>query len=237
MNALKPILELQNRWSMIPGKDDLLIETCVSREGYHLFIFPFEGHLVNEGLGALLAYRLSRLFPLTLSIAVNDYGLELLSDREIPLKPFEDLSIFDTGHLLDDIFASINASEMGRRQFRGIARVAGLVFQGYPGRPKSYGQVQASSSLLYNVFERFEPENLLLEQAKGEVLERQLEFNRLFRSLNRMSLANLHLIATDHITPLAFPIMVNRLRTRISSEKLVDRVKRMQVKLERKAGR
>jgi ATP-dependent Lhr-like helicase len=237
MNALKPILELQNRWSMIPGKDDLLIETCVSREGYHLFIFPFEGHLVNEGLGALLAYRLSRLFPLTLSIAVNDYGLELLSDREIPLKPFEDLSIFDTGHLLDDIFASINASEMGRRQFRGVARVAGLVFQGYPGRPKSYGQVQASSSLLYNVFERFEPENLLLEQAKGEVLERQLEFNRLFRSLNRMSLANLHLIATDHITPLAFPIMVNRLRTRISSEKLVDRVKRMQVKLERKAGR
>lgn len=237
MNALKPILELQNRWSMIPAKDDLLVETCVSREGYHLFIFPFEGHLVNEGLGALLAYRLSRLFPLTLSIAVNDYGLELLSDREIPLKPFEDLSIFDTGHLLDDIFASINASEMGRRQFRGIARVAGLVFQGYPGRPKSHGQVQASSSLLYNVFERFEPDNLLLEQAKREVLERQLEFNRLFRSLNRMSRANLHLIATDQITPLAFPIMVNRLRTRISSEKLVDRVKRMQVMLERKAGR
>ena len=222
---------------MIPAKDDLLIETLVSREGYHLFIFPFEGHLVNEGLGALLAFRLSRLTPLTISIAVNDYGLELLSDREIPLTPFENLSIFNTDQLLDDIVDSINASEMGRRQFRGIARVAGLVFQGYPGRPKSYGQVQASSSLLYNVFERFEPENLLLKQAKREVLERQLEISRLIRSLNRMARANLRLMGTDQITPLAFPIMVNRLRTGVSSEKLVDRIKRMQLKLEKKAGR
>jgi ATP-dependent Lhr-like helicase len=236
MEALRPTLDLQARWSIIPAKDDLLIEKWISREGHHLFIFPFEGHLVNEGLGALLAYRLSRFTPLTLSIAVNDYGLELLCDREIPLEPFENLSIFSTDRLLDDILESVNAAEMGRRQFREIARVAGLVFQGYPGRHKSIGQTQASSSLLYNVFQRYEPENLLFKQSTSEVLARQLEFNRLYNSLHRIARANLKLIETDQVTPLAFPIMVNRLRSRISSEKLVDRVKRMQLRLEKKAG-
>jgi Lhr-like helicase len=191
---------------------------------------------VNEGLGALLAYRLTRSIPLTLSIAVNDYGLELLSDREIPLAPFEDLSLFSTDRLLEDILDSVNAAEMGRRQFREIARIAGLVFQGYPGRPKSGGQIQASSSLLYNVFQRFEPDNLLLEQSTREILERQLEFRRLYQSLDRMARADLHLIETEQITPLAFPIMVNRLRTRVSSERLADRVRRMLLKLEKKAN-
>ena len=236
MEALRPILELQTRWSMIPGREDLLIEKCVSRDGHHLFIFPFEGHLVNEGLGALIAYRLSRSTPLTLAIAVNDYGLELLSDQDIPMEPFQDLSIFSTERLLEDILESVNAAEMGRRQFREIARIAGLVFQGYPGRPKSGGQIQASSSLLYNVFQRYEPENLLLKQSTREVLERQLEFHRLSRSLRRLARANLYLIETEQTSPLAFPIMVNRLRTRISSEKLADRVRRMQLRLERKAG-
>ena len=236
MDALRPIMDLQGRWSKIPGRKDLLIEKCTTRDGRHLFIFPFEGHLVNEGLGALMALRLSRLTPLTLSVAVNDYGLELLSDRNIPLEPFEDLSIFSTGQLYEDIFQSINAAEMGRRQFREIARVAGLVFQGYPGRPKSSSQIQASSSLLYNVFQRYEPDNLLLQQSTREVLERQLEFKRLSQSLKRMAGAHLHLIECDQITPLAFPIMVNRLRTRLSSEKLAERIKRMHLKLEKKAG-
>ena len=235
MQALRPILELQARWSMIPAANDLLIETWVSREGHHLFVFPFEGHLVNEGIGALLAYRLSQITPLTISIAVNDYGIELLCDRKIPLAPFDDLSIFSTDRLLEDILDSVNAAEMGRRQFREIARIAGLVFQGYPGRPKSGGQIQASSSLLYNVFKRFEPDNLLIEQATREILERQLEFHRLDQSLGRMAGADLHLIETAQPTPLAFPIMVNRLRTRVSSEKLADRVKRMIAKLEKKA--
>jgi ATP-dependent Lhr-like helicase len=237
MGALRPILELQKRWSIIPRRQDLLIEKCISRDGHHLFIFPFEGHLVNEGLGALLAYRLSRKTPLTLAISVNDYGLELLCDREIPLEGFKDSSVFSTDRLLEDILESVNSAEMGRRQFREIARIAGLVFQGYPGRPKSGGQIQASSSLLYNVFQRYEPENLLFKQSTREVLERQLEYCRLLQSLNRIVRANLRLIETDQFTPLAFPILANRLRTVISSEKLAERVKRMSLRLEIKADK
>jgi ATP-dependent Lhr-like helicase len=237
MEAVRPLLDIQARWSRIPGSGDLLIEKLASRDGNHLFLFSFDGYLVNEGLGALLAYRLSRPAPLTISIAVNDYGLELLSDREIPTASFENGSIFNTDELLQDILASLNISEMARRRFRGIARVAGLVFQGYPGRRKSWGQVQASSSLLYNVFRRYDPENLLVEQSTREILERQLEFERLSQSLDRMAASRLHLIETAQPTPLAFPILVNRLRTRISSEKLADRVRRMQLKLEKAVNR
>ncbi len=237
MEAVRPLLEIQARWSMIPGCGDLLIEKLASRDGNHLFIFSFDGHLVNEGLGALLAYRLSKPAPLTISIAVNDYGLEMLSDREIPTAPFENGSIFNTDELMMDILESLNVSEMAQRRFRGIARVAGLVFQGYPGRRKSWGQIQASSSLLYKVFRRYDPGNLLIQQSTREILERQLEFRRLSQSLNRMAASRLHLIETGQPTPLAFPIMVNRLRTRISSEKLADRVRRMQLKLEKAADR
>jgi len=235
--AVRPILTLQARWSIIPGRTDLLVETCRSRDGHHLFIFPFAGHLVNEGLGALFAYRLSRQAPMTIAIAVNDYGIELLSDRPIPIAPFQDAGIFGTENLLADIMAGVNASEMARRRFREISRIAGLVFQGYPGRRKSGGQIQTSAGLLYNVFQRYEPDNLLLKQSSREVLEQQLELRRLSESLRRMASATLHIIDTGQFTPLAFPIMVNRLRTRISSEKLADRVRRMQLSLEKKANR
>jgi ATP-dependent Lhr-like helicase len=237
MKAVRPLLETQARWSMIPGKGDLLIEKLTSRDGHHLFIFSFEGLLVNEGLGALLAYRLSKTAPLTLSVAVNDYGIELLCDREIPEDPFENRSIFKTRNLMEDILESLNVSEMARRRFRGIARVAGLIFQGYPGRQKSLRQVQSSSSLLYNVFRRYDPENLLVDQANIEVLERQLEFERLLQSLKRLAMLQIHFIETAQPTPLAFPILVNRLRTRVSSEKLADRVRRMQIRLEKAADK
>jgi ATP-dependent Lhr-like helicase len=235
MQAVQPILAQQARWSLIPSHDDLLIENLVSREGHHLFVFPFEGRLVHEGLGALLAYRLSRTQPLTLSIAVNDYGLELLSDQEIPLTALENGRLLSTDHLSADILASVNAAEMDQRQFREIARVAGLIFPGYPGRPKGSHQLQASSGLLYKVFQRYAPDNLLLAQSTREVLERQLEYRRLHQSLERMARSTIRLVEIPHPTPLAFPIMVDRLRSRVSSEKLAARVRRMQLQLEKKA--
>jgi ATP-dependent Lhr-like helicase len=233
--AVAPLLELQQRWSAIPGRRELLVEALRTRDGRHLFLYPFEGRRVHEGLGALLAWRLSQIEVLSIAVSVNDYGLELLCDREIPLASVEDGSLFRTADLMADILASLNASEMARRQFREVARVAGLVFQGYPGRRKSGSQVQASSGLLYNVFQRYDPENLLLGQSVREVLENQLEFRRLEDCLQRMAQSRVCLEHPPHPTPLAFPLMVDRLRTRVSSEKLSERVQRMQVRLEKRA--
>jgi ATP-dependent Lhr-like helicase len=235
--AVKSLLELQARWSLLPDEDTLLIERLKTRDGFHLFVYPFEGHLTHEGLAALLAYRLSKLKPLTISMAVNDYGFELLSDDTLPLQRSNLKSLLATENLLADILQSVNVSEMARRQFREIARIAGLVFQGYPGRPKKNSQIQASSSLIFNVFKRYDPENFLVAQANREVLENQLEHQRLTASLNRMSASRIRIVDVRHPTPLAFPIMVNRLRAKVSSEKLTDRVRKMQLQLESAADR
>ncbi|CAN5837556.1 ligase-associated DNA damage response DEXH box helicase [soil metagenome] len=236
MEAIRPILEVQGRWSRIPAANELLIERVKTREGHHLFFFPFEGRLVHEGLAALLAYRLSRIRPISFTMASNDYGFELLSPEPAPLEDAIQQGLLAPENLIDDVPASLNATEMARRQFREIARVAGLVFPGYPHAGKTARQLQASSGLFFDVFTRYDPSNLLLSQAHREVLERQLESSRLGQTLERLSRAGLVITSPARTPPLSFPLLVDRTRDRVSSESLVDRVRRMQMSLERAAG-
>ena len=236
MQAIKPILDVQARWSRIPAPGQILIEKVKTREGFHLFFFPFEGRLVHEGLAALFAWRISRVRPITFSMSSNDYGFELLSPEEAPLAEALEAGLLDAENLAVDIPASLNATEMARRQFREIARVAGLVFPGYPRSGKTARQLQASSGLFFDVFTRYDSGNLLLTQAHREVLERQLERTRLGATLRRLSESEVVITEPKRTPPLAFPLLVDRTREKLSSEKLSDRVKRLQRALERAAG-
>jgi ATP-dependent Lhr-like helicase len=236
MQALRPILEVQRKWSRIPRPDEFLIERVKSREGHHLFFFPFEGRLVHEGLAALFAWRMSRVRPITFSMSSNDYGFELLSPDEAPLDEALNHGLLDPDHLVDHIPSSLNATEMARRQFREIARVAGLVFPGFPRSGKTARQLQASSGLFFDVFTRYDAGNMLLSQAHREVLERQLERTRLGQALQRISSSTVVVTSPRRTPPLAFPLLIDRTRERVSSEKLVDRIRRMQRVLERAAG-
>ncbi|HZS62256.1 MAG TPA: ligase-associated DNA damage response DEXH box helicase [Gemmatimonadaceae bacterium] len=236
MEAVRPVLDVQARWSRIPGADELLIEQVASREGHHLFVFPFDGRVVHEGLAALIAYRLARLAPITFTMAANDYGFELLSQTEAPLAEGLANDLFGARGLLEDLLAALNASEMARRQFREIARVSGLVFPGLPRAGKTARQLQASSGLFYDVLQRYDPDNLLLAQARREVLERQLDSARLRETLHRLSQASIVVTRPRRTPPLAFPLLVDRTRARVSSETLTDRIRRMQLVLERAAG-
>ena len=237
LTAVRPLLELQARWSEIPRPAELLIEQICSREGFHTLIYPFAGRLVHEGLSALFAWRMSRLQPITFTMSVNDYGFELLSATEPELDRALQQGLLSTDALMDELQQCINAAEMGKRQFREIARVAGLVFQGFPGQPRSARQLQASSGLLYDVFASYDPQNLLLRQAGSEVLERQLEHSRLVRTLQQMQQMQLVRRQPQRFTPLAFPLIVARLREKLSSEKLSDRIARMTMQLESAADR
>jgi len=236
LQALRPILDVQAKWSAIPHPGEFLIERVKTREGYHLFFFPFEGRLVHEGLAALFAWRISRIKPITFSLSSNDYGFELLSADEAPLDEAIAAGLLDPSNLVEDIPASLNATEMARRQFREIARVAGLVFPGFPHAGKSARQLQASSGLFFDVFNRYDAGNLLVSQAHREVLERQLERTRLGRTLQRISASKLVITDPPRTPPLAFPLLIDRNRVRVSSEKLIDRIRRMQRTLERAAG-
>jgi ATP-dependent Lhr-like helicase len=235
MEAVRGVLELQAAWSRIAAPDELLIERLETREGHHLFFYPVEGRLVHEGLAALFAYRLSQVAPLTITIAANDYGFELLAPDPMPLEEALEAGLLRAEHLAHDIPASLNAAELARRQFREIARVAGLVFTGFPGQRRTDRQLQASSGLLYDVFARYDPENLLLAQARREVLERQLEASRLGMTLARLAAGRVVISELERPAPFAFPLLVDRAREQVSSEKLADRVRRMRAPLERAA--
>ena len=235
MTHMQSLLELQAEWSLVPTHEDFLIERVESAEGHHLFMYPFAGRPVHQGLASLIAHRMAERAPSTFTMSYNDYGFELLSPEPAPLREAIAEGLFDAENLTADIEASLNESEMSRRQFREIARVAGLVFTGYPGQPKSLGKIQASSGLIFDVLDEYDAQNPLLAQARREVRERQLEEDRLRDALDRIRNGTLHVIDVPRMTPLAFPIYIDRLRDRISSERLADRVRRMQEELEEAA--
>ncbi|MCW1248027.1 DNA ligase-associated DEXH box helicase, partial [Pseudomonas sp. SAICEU22] len=237
MQAAQPMLSTQLRWSGLPTQGTLLAETLKSREGWHLFLYPFAGRQVHLGLASLLAWRVSQRQPVTFSIAVNDYGLELLSATELDWSAHLNPTLLRTDHLLDDVLASLNAGELALRRFREIARIAGLVFAGYPGAPKSTRQVQASSGLFFQVFKQYDADNLLLAQAGEEVLREELDIRRLEQTLERLDTLKLDLHVIKRPTPLGFPLLVERFRESMSSEKLADRIRRMVSELERTADR
>lgn len=227
MVAAAPMLATQQQRSTLPRQGRLLAERLRSREGEHLFLYPFGGRHVHIGLAQLLAWRLARSAPNTYSLSINDYGLEILAARPLDLAPLHDGTLFATANLMPDVLASLGSGELAQRRFREIARVAGLVFSGYPGAPKSLRQLQASSSLFYEVFRKYDAGNLLLAQAEQEVLAQELELGRLEAVLRRMAAAPLDLAELKAPSPFALPLMVERLREQLSTEKLKDRLARI----------
>jgi len=230
LQALEPLLQRQANLSGLPRSDQLLMELCRSREGSHLFVYPFEGRFVHEGIGFLWAWRLARQKASTITVSVNDYGFELLAPKTYPFEELLDLhgdDLLDLSNLESDLQQALNFSELCRRRFRAIAQVSGLISQAMPGQNKTGGQLQISAALLFDVFQKHEPGSLLLEQAQREVLEEQLEAQRLQAALERMASCTWRVERIARPGPLAFPLLVERLNSRLSNESLLDRVQRL----------
>jgi ATP-dependent Lhr-like helicase len=225
LDAARPLFEVQARLSRLPSAARVLAETCDTSDGYHLFLYPFEGRRVHEGLAALLAWRMARGRRVSFAMAVNDYGLEFVCATPFPYAEVLGEGLFGEEGLVDDVLASVNLSELSRRRFREIARVAGLVRTGLPGAPRKMRQVQSSAGLLYDVFVRYDPQNLLLEQARREVLQQHFEQERLVATLARLRSAPLEIVPVPHPTPLSFPLVIERLSVdSASTESLAERV-------------
>jgi ATP-dependent Lhr-like helicase len=232
MQAAQPMLAAQARLSRLPSPQRLLVERFHSREGQHLFIYPFAGRNVHIGLAQLLAWRLAQAEPNTFSLSVNDYGLEILAAKPLPPAALLPERLFASDTLLADVLASLNSGELAQRRFREIARVAGLVFSGYPGAPKSLRQLQASSSLFFEVFRKYDAGNRLLGQAENEVLSQELDLARLGATLQRLAALPIEWVALKAPSPFSLPLMVERLREQLSTEKLKDRLDRLLVAAE-----
>lgn len=238
LTCLAPLLHRQESLSIIPTRDVLLLEHTRVRGHHHVFLFPFAGRLAHEGLGAVLSLRLSRLGARSVTAVVNDYGIELSCDDDIETDPATWQGLLRREGLVDDLVESVNTVEFARRQFRVIARIAGLTQQGFPGQRVRTRQLQASSDMFYDVFSEFDPGNMLIHQAQREVLDEQLELSRLDRALERAAGLSLRIIATDTLSPLAFPLYAERLRaTTVTSESWEDRVRKLADQMDRRPAR
>lgn len=234
LQFLHPLLISQQENSHIPSENEFLVERIKTREGHHLFMYPFEGRLIHEVMSALIAYRISRISPISFSIAMNDYGFELFSKLEIPLTEENIHEILSKENLIRDVMASVNSTEMARRKFRDIAVISGMVIRTYPGQQKNNKNLQSSSGLIFNVLEDYDPENLLLKQAYSEVFFQQIDEARLVDAFNRIHESDIIMKYSNTFTPLSFPIKVDSLRQSLSSEDLKARILRMKVEAMKK---
>ena len=230
LETIAPLILFQRERSHVPTEDEFLIEQVETDDGYHVFAYPFEGRFIHEGFSSLVAYRMTRLKKMTFSVGFNDYGFELLSDEPIPIEKALENDFFTTDNLLEDIQASLNASELARRRFKPIAHISGLVFQGYPGRHVAERHLRSSSSTIFEAFQEYDPNNLLLKQAYQEVFDFQLEEQRMREMLLRIQKQKIILTKPEKPTPFSFPIMTDRIRERFIGEKFEDRVKKLTVK-------
>ncbi len=233
LKQLLPLLNLQNTVSVVPNKNELLIEQFKTKDGYHLVVYPFEGRFVHEGMASVLAYRIGLLEPFSFSIAMNDYGFELLSDKEIDINLVIDNNLFSSDYLYDDALKSMNATELAKRKFRDIATIAGLVFTGYPGKQKKTRHLQASSQLFFKVFEDYDKDNLLLRQCFDEALDFQLEITRMQTAFNRINTQTIVVTKPLKPTPFAFPLLVDSLRERFTNEDIQTRIDKILKSIEK----
>lgn len=227
LQFLFPLFSKQLQHSHLPKEDEFLVENIYTREGFHLFMYPFEGRLVHEVMATLVAYRISKIYPISFSIAMNDYGFELFSDKQIPLTKDDLRKILCRDGLMNDVASSINAAEMALHKFRDIAIISGMVIQTFPGKQRNNKSLQASSSVIFKVLEEHEPDHLLVRQAYAEVFNQQLEEVRLQEAFKRIENSKIIYIFAQQYTPLSFPIKVDSLRQSLSSEDLVTRIQRM----------
>jgi ATP-dependent Lhr-like helicase len=225
--SLKPIIEQQEIESIIPQPHQFLIEIFETREGFHHVFYPFEGRFVHEAMASLVGYRISLQQPISFSLAFNDYGFELLSDKLIDQEILKQSAIWQSKNLNTELYKSLNATEMARRKFRDIAVISGLVFSGYPGKVVKSKHLQSGSQLIFEVFRDYEPDNPLFLQAYREAFEYSLEEGRLLKALERINNQKIIVNVCQNPTPFSFPIITDRLREKLSSEKLEDRIKRM----------
>jgi len=231
--AIKPLLNRQSELSILPHKNEFLIEQVRTREGYHIFFYPFEGRYVNEGIASLLALRISRDNPNTFSIGLSDYGFELLSDNFVDIEAILEEDIFHSNNLMAEIQEAVNSAQLATRKFRDIAQISGLTFQGMPGKEIKARHLQASSSLFFKMFSEYEPNNLLLLQAYDEVFYDQMDEPRLRAAL--LNIRNQKIVVTKpkQPTPFCFPIMVERIRSKYTNETIEERVAKMIAQIEK----
>jgi ATP-dependent helicase Lhr and Lhr-like helicase len=214
-------LEIQQRRSLVPRPQQLLVETF-PREGKHVLVcYPFEGRLAHQTLGMLLTRRLERARLRPLGFVANEYAIAIwgLGDvaRKIERGELALAELFDEDMLGDDLEAWLAESALMKRTFRSCAIIAGLIERRFPGKEKSRREVTISTDLVYDVLRKHQADHILLRAARADAATGLLDVRRLGDMLSRIKGRIVHK-TLDHVSPLAVPAMLEIGRELIHGE-------------------
>lgn len=214
-------LSIQRDVSMLPKRDELLIETFPRGSRHYMVIYAFEGRLAHQTLGMLLTRRLERAGLKPLGFVATDYSLAVwaLDDLAGAFRSRRPSlgALFDEDMLGDDLEAWLDESWMLKRTFRNCAVIAGLIDQRHPGKEKSGRQVTVSADLIYDVLRSHEPDHILLEATRQDAASGLLDIARLGAMLMRIKGHITHR-ALERISPLAVPVMLEIGKEPVSGE-------------------
>ena len=196
-------LEVQDRRSVIPEPQQLLVETFEHEKLHYMVAYSFAGWNAHQSLGMLITRRMENAGLKPLGFVANDYALACYG-----LEPVRDpASLFSPDILEQEFVDWVEQSLLLKTAFREVAVIGGLVERQHPGKRKTGRQVSFSTDLIYDVLRRYEPGHLLLRAAWDDARARMTELGRLVRLVDRASATMLH-VETDRITPMAVPLMV-----------------------------
>ena len=218
-------LEIQQDRSMLPNKDELLIETFPRGKRFFMIAYCFEGRLAHQTLGMLLTRRLERLGARPLGFVATDYSLAVwalndiggMIDAKGGKARISLTDLFDEDMLGDDLEAWLDESYMLKRTFRNCAVISGLIERRHPGKEKTGRQVTVSTDLIYDVLRSHEPDHILLEATRRDAASGLLDIGRLGDMLARIKGHITHR-DLDHVSPLAVPIMLEIGRESVPGE-------------------
>lgn len=206
-------LDIQRQRSVLPGLDDLLVETFPRDGRFFMVAYGFEGRLAHQTLGMLLTQRMEAAGLQPLGFVGSDYIVATWS-----LKPVVDpRPLFSPDVLEAELREWITASPFLRRAFREVAVIAGLIERVQPGQRKTGTQVTFSADLIYDVLRRHEPNHLLLTAAWTDARTKLTDIARLAALLERSVTSLVHR-DLPRVSPLAVPVLLEVGRERVFGE-------------------
>ncbi|WP_139802632.1 ligase-associated DNA damage response DEXH box helicase [Aurantimonas sp. 22II-16-19i] len=214
-------LSIQKLKSVIPGPNDLLVETFPNGKLFQMVLYPFEGRLAHQTLGMLLTRRLERARAMPLGFVATDYAISIWGRRDMGAMIADGSlsldALFDEDMLGDDLESWMADSWLLKRSFRQCAVISGLIEKRHPGQEKTGRQVTVSSDLVYDVLRAHEPDHILMQATWADAATGLLDVSRVSDLLARIK-HHIVPIDLDQISPLAVPVMLEIGRESVAGE-------------------
>ncbi|MDX1950814.1 MAG: DEAD/DEAH box helicase [Verrucomicrobiota bacterium] len=225
----------QARISEIPTHHFLLVEEYLSRaeeesilvkenaspkqkrhrsfaQARHYFFHCLVGRAANEALSRVVALRLSRLRGGNAVATPDDYGFVLT------VTPTQEFASAELPMLLAaegfeaDLHHALSKSDLLKYHFRNAAQTGMMVYRNFFGEQKALRKVQWSAEVLFNVLTQYEPDHVLLREARRDAVHTYIDQQGALQFLMGISDKPFRIRQVDRVPPLSFALFATKIK-------------------------